>query len=84
MKGPRETDGKALEECQQRLARLEEENEALRDAAGVFGGLAERLNHALRDERRRGRDRRQERRNAAERRSPVPEQDRGGEAGDGQ
>jgi ABC-type transporter Mla subunit MlaD len=38
--------------CREELARLTEENAALRRAALAFGGLAERLNVALQDERR--------------------------------
>ena len=39
--------------CREELARLTEENAALRRAALAFGGLAERLNLALQEERRR-------------------------------
>lgn len=38
--------------CNEELARLTEENAALRRAALAFGGLAERLNLALQEERR--------------------------------
>jgi hypothetical protein len=38
--------------CREELARLTEENAALRRAALAFGGLAERLNVALQEERR--------------------------------
>lgn len=38
--------------CREELARLTEENTALRRAALAFGGLAERLNLALQEERR--------------------------------
>jgi hypothetical protein len=38
--------------CREELARLTEENAALRRAALAFGGLAERLNLALQEERR--------------------------------
>jgi hypothetical protein len=38
--------------CREKLARLTEENAALRRAALAFGGLAERLNLALQEERR--------------------------------
>lgn len=38
--------------CREELARLTEENVALRRAALAFGGLAERLNLALQEERR--------------------------------
>jgi hypothetical protein len=37
--------------CREELARLTEENAALRRAALAFGGLAERLNLALQEER---------------------------------
>jgi anti-sigma factor RsiW len=40
--------------CREELARLTEENAALRRAALAFGSLAERLNLALQEERRRG------------------------------
>jgi hypothetical protein len=38
--------------CREELARLTEENAALRRAANAFGSLAERLNLALQEERR--------------------------------
>ena len=38
--------------CREELARLTEENAALRRAAMTFGGLAERLNVSLQEERR--------------------------------
>ena len=38
--------------CREKLAQLTEENAALRRAALAFGGLAERLNVALQEERR--------------------------------
>ena len=38
--------------CREELARLTEENVALRRAAMTFGGLAERLNVSLQEERR--------------------------------
>jgi len=41
-----------------RIAKLEAENLRLRDAARRFGELAERLNEQLREERRRGQERR--------------------------
>ena len=54
-----------LRECQDTVQHLEEEkatlkeeNRHLRQAAGVFGQLAERLNVTLRDERRKMEDRR--------------------------
>jgi hypothetical protein len=40
--------------CREKLARLTEENAALRRAALAFGSLAERLNLALQEERRAG------------------------------
>ena len=46
------------EDCLERLAQLEEENEQLRRSAEKFGQLAERLNTELREERRAGPDRR--------------------------
>ena len=54
--------------CREELARLTEENAALRRAALAFGGLAERLNLALQDERRS----RQRGANAATRESAEP------------
>ena len=73
---PRDIDN--LEECQKAVEKLEEqkeyleeENRHLRQAAGAFGQLAERLNITLREERRRhGGDRRRVVREAPERRSP--------------
>lgn len=47
-----------LQVCIETVQRLEEENRHLRTAAGAFGQLAERLNQALRDERRSGSERR--------------------------
>ena len=41
--------------CREELARLTEENAALRRSALAFGGLAERLSVALQEERRAGR-----------------------------
>ena len=40
--------------CREELARLTEENAALRRSALAFGGLAERLSAALQEERRPG------------------------------
>jgi hypothetical protein len=60
-------DGSQLKDCIETVQRLEEENEQLRRAAGAFGQLAERLNQALKEERRNHTDRRQ---------SPRPSQDR--------
>jgi hypothetical protein len=44
----------ALEECEERVDHLKRENKLLRDAAGTFGALAERLNATLEMERRSG------------------------------
>lgn len=46
--------------CKDELARLREENLLLRRAADTFGQLAERLDIALREERRTGRTRRRQ------------------------
>jgi hypothetical protein len=43
---------KTVEELEQQKEQLEEENQHLRQAAGDFGQLAERLNKTLRRERR--------------------------------
>ena len=43
-----------LDECKRKVETLEEENQHLRNAAGAFGALAERLNGRLREERRTG------------------------------
>jgi hypothetical protein len=58
-----------LELCQENVARLERENEHLRVSAGAFGQLAERLNEALRDERRALGDRRSAQRATPSRRA---------------
>jgi hypothetical protein len=42
-----------LDECRDAIDTLSEENAQLRDAAGAFGDLAERLSTALREDRRR-------------------------------
>jgi hypothetical protein len=67
-----------LEECQktvqqleEQTSQLEEENRHLRQAAGVFGQLAERLNVTLREERRKADDRRAQQRNGVDRRHEV-------------
>jgi hypothetical protein len=39
-----EDDPATLEECRQKIERLREENEHLRQSANLFGDLAERLN----------------------------------------
>jgi hypothetical protein len=62
-----EKDG-ALKNCLETVHRLEEENVHLRRAAGEFGQLAERLNLALREERRRAADRRAQARARSDRR----------------
>lgn len=62
-----------LEDCKKAVELLEEENRHLRQAAGVFGKLAERLNVTLREERRRQADRRHESRSTAERRQSNEE-----------
>jgi hypothetical protein len=56
-----------LDECKAKVQILEEENRHLRDAAGAFGALAERLNVKLRKERRE-RDRRATARHTPDRR----------------
>jgi hypothetical protein len=56
------------EECEKRIAQLQEENDQLRSAAEAFGELAERLNTELRAERRAGTDRRHSARGAFDRR----------------
>jgi len=43
----------ALEECEEKVVKLEQENDELRKSAQEFGQLAERLNQMLRHERRR-------------------------------
>jgi predicted RNase H-like nuclease (RuvC/YqgF family) len=65
--GEGEKDG-ALKNCLETVHRLEEENVHLRRAAGEFGQLAERLNSALREERRVASDRRQDSRARSDRR----------------
>jgi hypothetical protein len=56
-------------DCQKRIVQLEEENEQLRRSADEFGRLAERLNAALREERRGNQDRRHTPRSSPERRT---------------
>lgn len=56
-------------DCQKRIIQLEEENEQLRRSADEFGRLAERLNAALREERRGNQDRRLTPRNTPDRRA---------------
>ena len=43
---------KALQECEEKLKKLEEENQHLRESSSTFGQLAERLNTTLEKERR--------------------------------
>jgi len=45
---------RTIEELEQQKEHLEEENRYLRQAAGAFGQLAERLNKSLRRERQQG------------------------------
>jgi hypothetical protein len=61
-----------LEVCLETVHRLEEENEELRQAAGVFGQLAERLNQTLKEERRLA-ERRRGGRPSSDRRAPGPD-----------
>lgn len=63
-----ETD-EELEACKENVQRLEEENDQLRQAAGAFGQLAERLSHSLREERRIGDERRAMNRPSGDRRT---------------
>lgn len=65
-------DRNQLEACREAVERLEEENEHLREAAGAFGQLAERLNQILQDERRTGAERRHDSRFTDE--HPTPGQ----------
>ena len=57
--------------CREELARLREENSLLRRAADTFGQLAERLDAALREERRSGRSRRRQARPDPDRRQAT-------------
>ena len=57
-----------LDSYRQKIAELQEENTALREAARTFGDLAERLNQELKEERRRNKERRSLPRNTADRR----------------
>lgn len=57
-----------LEHCLETVHRLEEENHDLRESAGAFGQLAERLNYTLQEERRKGAERRQAARLSRDRR----------------
>jgi cell division protein FtsB len=58
-----------LKECQEKVARLEAENEALRDSAETFGALAERLNQPAFAERRARAERRGVERGTRDRRA---------------
>lgn len=51
-----------------KIAELQEENAALREAARTFGDLAERLNQELKEERRRNKERRSHPRSTPDRR----------------
>lgn len=57
-----------LEHYRLKIAELQEENAALREAARTFGDLAERLNMELKEERRRNKERRTQTRNTPDRR----------------
>jgi len=65
-----EPDSDELSRCREANEELKEENDHLRDAAGAFGELAERLNAVLRADRRQEPDRR------AQERPEEPELDR--------
>lgn len=56
------------DDYRRRISELEAENEELRRSAQDFGELAERLNMELRNERRRGQERRARSRPASDRR----------------
>ena len=64
---------KNIEHLEEEKKQLEEENIHLRQAAGAFGQLAERLNRTLREERRRSEDRRRVGRGSPDRRRNAPE-----------
>lgn len=57
-----------MEKYRLKIAELQEENMALREAARTFGDLAERLNQELKEERRRNKERRSQTRNTPDRR----------------
>lgn len=57
-----------IESYRLKIAELQEENTALREAARTFGDLAERLNQELKEERRRNKERRSQTRNTPDRR----------------
>jgi predicted RNase H-like nuclease (RuvC/YqgF family) len=64
---------KTVEHLEEETAQLKEENHHLRQAAGAFGQLAERLNRTLREERRRSEDRRRLARGTPDRRRSLAE-----------
>jgi hypothetical protein len=66
-----ETCQKTVEQLEEERALLREENHHLRQAAGAFGRLAERLNLTLRDERRKSEDRRRLHRGTPDRRQDA-------------
>jgi hypothetical protein len=76
MTEPGDADPETLEDCRRAIAQLKEENADLRESAGLFGGLAERLNQTLQEERRRGVERRTARRDATDRRSRANDPNR--------
>ena len=76
MTEPGDADLETLEGCQRAVARLKQENADLRESAGLFGRLAERLNQTLQEERRRGVDRRATRRDDTDRRSSAKDLNR--------
>lgn len=82
MTEPGNADPETLEDCRRAIAHLREENDALRESAGLFGRLAERLNQTLQDERRRGPERRQAKRDAGDRRASATDVDRAADPGD--
>lgn len=62
---------KTIDECHQIIHGLLEENAALRQSGASFGGLAERLNSELEEERRQARARRMMRRAGEDRREEA-------------
>ena len=60
-----------VEECHLMIDHLREENDHLRQSGSSFGSLAERLNRALNEERRLGRERRQAHRSSDDRRGRM-------------
>jgi hypothetical protein len=61
-----------IEDCQEMIRELVEENAALRKAGADFGHLAERINLALQEERRRAREQPQRRPVRSSIRNPKP------------